>query len=353
MSSIKRITISLACIYLISFILGGCSAVTPTEDTFQNPILKPPSADPWIIQHENRYYSCESTGRSIRIRKTKDFTRLQEAEPQMVWHAPDKGPYSENVWAPELYFLEGKWYIYFAADDGQNANHRMFVLQSKTDCPAGPYEMKAKLQTKGWAIDGTIWQRENKNYFIWSGWPVDYDLQQNLYIAPMKNPWTLESPRHLIAEPDQPYERQTHNICEGPVILKTEDRTFLFYSGSASWTKDYCLAYMELTGDDPLDRDSWTKKGVFMKADPPVYGPGHNCFTTSPDGKEIWMLFHAKKYPEPGWNDRQIHAQKITFDCQGTPLPMKPYPPQKELPLPSGTTFHSSDASGVLTIPEP
>jgi len=324
----------------------GCTGFTTTApERFQNPILQPPSADPWIILHENVYYFCESTGRSIRIRKTKDFTQLEEAQPHTVWKAPEEGPYSQNVWAPELYFLEGKWYIYFAADDGQNENHRMYVLQSKSDCPLGPYEMKGKLQTQGWAIDGTIWQREDKNYFIWSGWPVDYDVQQNLYIAPMKNPWTLKTPRHLIAEPTQPYERQTHLICEGPVVLEKKDRTFLFYSGSASWTKDYCIAYMELTGEDPLHKESWRKKGVFMKTNPPVYGPGHNCFTTSPDGKEIWILFHAKKTPEPEWEDRQVHTQKMSFDHKGTPLPMKPYPPEKDLSPPSGITGNSQASS--------
>ncbi len=313
----------------------GCTVYQSASQTFHNPILSP-QADPWIVQYEGKYYFCESTGRSIHIRETADFTRLQETKPYTVWRAPEKGPYSQNVWAPELHFIKGHWYIYFAADDGHNENHRMYVLKSKDESPLGPYIMKGKLETEGWAIDGTVWQKNNNFYFIWSGWPVEYDVQQNLYIALMKDPWTLQTTRRLIAEPDQPYEQQIHLICEGPVILENYERTFLFYSASASWTKHYCLAYMEYTGEDPLERDSWTKKGVFMKSQSPVYGPGHNSFTLSPDSKETWILFHAKKSPEPGWSDRRTHAQIMFFDNDGAPLPMKPLPPERNILLPSG-----------------
>jgi len=61
----------------------------------------------------------------------------------------------KNVWAPELHLLNGKWYIYYAADDGQNANHRMWALESQTSDPQGPYIEHGCLETDGWAIDGT------------------------------------------------------------------------------------------------------------------------------------------------------------------------------------------------------
>ena len=78
-------------------------------------------------------------------------------------------------------FLDGKWYIYYAADDGQNENHRMFVLESETDDPLGEYVDKGMMDTSGrWAIDGTTLQKEDGSlYFIWSGWEGTENVASN------------------------------------------------------------------------------------------------------------------------------------------------------------------------------
>lgn len=43
---------------------------------------------------------------------------------------PPDQPYSDGVWAPELHDLNGRWYIYFAANHPARGNpsHRMWVL---------------------------------------------------------------------------------------------------------------------------------------------------------------------------------------------------------------------------------
>jgi hypothetical protein len=59
----------------------------------------------------------------------------------IVWRAPDRGPVSREVWAPELHFLDGKWHIYFAASDGKNENHLAYVLVSEDSDPLGKYTL--------------------------------------------------------------------------------------------------------------------------------------------------------------------------------------------------------------------
>src|SRR5687768_13298449 len=162
----------------------------PPGATFKNPILPAPSADPWVIFHNGAYYSCESRQQdTIWVRKAKCFTELNQAEGIMVWSAPPFGANSKSVWAPELHLINGRWYIYYAADDGLNENHRMWVLEGITDDPAGPYRCRGILDTSAWAIDGTILQMEDGSlYFTWSGWPGKENGRQHLYVAPMSNP---------------------------------------------------------------------------------------------------------------------------------------------------------------------
>jgi GH43 family beta-xylosidase len=312
----------------------------PPGATFKNPILPAPSADPWVIFHNGAYYSCESRQQdTIWIRKAKCFTELNQAEGAMVWSAPAFGANSKSLWAPELHLINGKWYIYYAADDGLNENHRMWVLESITDDPTGPYRCRGVLETGGWAIDGTILQLDNGSlYFLWSGWPGKENGRQFLYIAPMSNPWTLSGERTLVAEPEHPWECVDMAICEGPQILKNDGRVFVVYSASGSWTEDYCLGLLELAGREPLAPASWKKHGcVFTKTDY-VWGIGHCSFVKSPDGLEDWIVYHAKSKRKKGWNDRNVRAQRFAWTDEGLPDFGTPIPVGISMQVPSGHT---------------
>ena len=61
--------------------------------------------------------------------------------------------------------------------------------------------------TDRWAIDGTAFEWQGGLYFVWSGWPGTTDGQQNLYIAEMRNPWTLRGDRVLISTPQYSWEK--------------------------------------------------------------------------------------------------------------------------------------------------
>ena len=44
----------------------------------------------------------------------------------------------------ELHYLDGAWYVYVAMDDGNNKNHRMYVLKG-TDSkdPTKPFKVRS------------------------------------------------------------------------------------------------------------------------------------------------------------------------------------------------------------------
>ena len=311
----------------------------PPGTTFKNPILPAPSADPWVILHEGSYYSCESRRQnSIWVRKAKCLTELRNDEGSMIWSAPALGANSNSVWAPELHLIEGKWYIYYAADDGLNENHRMWVLEGLTNDPAGPYRCRGSFETSGWAIDGTVLKTPDGTlYYVWSGWPGKENGQQYLYIAPMTNPWTLGAERTCIAKPDHPWECVEMAICEGPQVLQRDGRTFIIYSASGSWSEDYCLGMLELTGADPLQPGNWKKHGcVFCKTDY-VWGIGHCSFVKSQDGTEDWIIYHAKTKRKSGWNDRNVRAQRFTWTEDGLPDFGSPIPTSRSIAVPCGS----------------
>ena len=325
---------------------------------FVNPIGE--GADPWVVRDakKNRYLWCLSEGnRAISIHTSKNLTSL--GEKHTVWRAPDKGPYSRELWAPELHFLQGHWHIYIAASDGKNANHLAYVLRSKSSDPLGDYELRGPLQTGDqggpnvWAIDMTPLEHKGQLYALWSGWDAPGTDQQFLYIAPMKSPVEIAAARTLIcSNNDYPWEyTEDHGkgrgLNEGPQVLRSPDkrRLFITYSCGGSWLPTYKLGLLELVGDDPLDPKAWQKhpKPVFQST-AETYGVGHSCFASSLDGNELWHIYHAKRDRKPGWR-RGIHLQPFTFDDAGFPQFGTPLPPGIPQIRPAGET------TGTLKLP--
>jgi GH43 family beta-xylosidase len=142
----------------------------------------------------------------------------------------------------------------------------------------------------------------------------------------MANPTTLEGNRIMISTPQYSWE-QNGMVNEGPGILKNpQGKTFLIYSASGCWTDEYGLGLLTLKDQgNPLIAADWTKSAapVFTKSvTNNVYGPGHNSFFKSPDGKEDWIIYHANPAPENGQGcgaTRSTRMQKFTWNADGTP----------------------------------
>ncbi|WP_374565537.1 family 43 glycosylhydrolase [Ideonella sp.] len=312
-------------------LLAVVSASSANAATFANPIVPADgtggTADPSIVYRSGFYYWARSlNGNSIAIAKAKRLQDLGMAPQIVVYTAPSGTPYSKNLWAPELQYLNGQWYLYFAADDGNNANHRMYALQASTQNPQGGWAFRGKLAppTDSWAIDGTVLQKDDGSlYFIWSGWRgLNDGFPQRLYIASMSNPTTISGERVEISSPTLPWETEVAAIQEGPSVIQKNGRINLVYSASASWTDSYKLGLLINTDGHVLNPASWVKKSqpVFVSnPDAQAFGVGHNGFVKSPNGKQDWLVYHATSTSGAGWAGRNIRAQRFSWRPNNTP----------------------------------
>lgn len=347
--------------------LRAQSAARASENrqTFTNPLL-PSGADPWSIYRDGFYYYMHTTGRNLTIWKTRDIADLRRAEKKIVWTPPATGAYSKDIWAPELHFIAGKWYIYFAADAGTNQTHRLWVLENDSPDPLrGAWVMKGKLSdaTDKWAIDGSVFEHKGKLYVVWSGWEGDTNGRQDIYIASMSNAWTIDSPRVRLSTPEYPWEKvgdildwkTTDNpphvdVNEGPQFLKRGGKVFIIYSASGCWTENYSLGMLTASANsDLLDGAVWSKspQPVFEPSGSArAFGAGHNSFFKSPDGTEDWILYHANPLPKQGCGrNRSPRAQPFTWRADGTPDFGTPVPAGQSIRKPSGAKVNLSRAS--------
>ncbi|WP_372648339.1 family 43 glycosylhydrolase [Draconibacterium sp.] len=318
------------------------------ETTFTNPVWN--GADPWLVKQGEDYIYCFSRNNGIAVSSSKLMTKREPAK--TIWEAPSTGWNSNCVWAPEIHFINGHWYVYYAAGvSGPPFIHqRAGVLRSVNDNVYSEYEDMGMLNTGDnpedsskniWAIDMTVLEHNDKLYAIWSGWLEQRDTDatpQHLFIQEMENPYTLKGKRVLLSSPKESWETGGPlNLNEGPQVLKHDDQIFIIYSCRESWLKEYRQGMLQLkdSGADPLDPESWVKTGPVFEGNDSVHGVGHVSFVKSPDGTEDWIIYHSKKTTEPGW-DRDVRMQPFTWNADGTPDFGEAVKAGKPLQRPSG-----------------
>ena len=360
-------------------VLGACAhpsvgtpaaerqASAPATGTFANPIVATEAGDPWIVRHGERYYftaTLEPDG-GLWVWESPTLTGLGAALRKMrVWSAPPSGPMSRQIWAPELHRLGGRWYLYFTASDGVDDHHRHYVLEARTDDPLGPYAPPDRVDPafERYAIDGSVLALpDGRLYFLYcAGGP-----ENGVYIAPMSGPTHVSGPGVRIVRGTEPWEhgwrrtatgweRDVGYWVEAPEALVHEGRVFLAYSAGHTATPHYYVGLMTLTpGADPVDPAAWTKRRTPILAplgapdgrpDGGAYTTGHNSFTVSPDGRESWIVYHAKdravwggQTPDTGARVvRSVRAQRFTWGADGTPRFAAVVPSGVRLRRPSG-----------------
>jgi len=329
-------------VYFLIVTCTGIAAFAQSPKTFTNPLL-PSGPDPYSFYKDGYYYYTHTLGNRVGLWKARSLADLKTAEFTIIYKPAPGNAWSKELWAPEVLFLQGKWYAYFAADSGSNRNHRLYVLENASADPMkGEWVMKGKITDPSdkWAIDGDVFEYKKQLYMVWSGWQGDANGEQDIYIARMKNPWTIEGQRVRISAPmyswekigDLKNETPPHiNVNEGPQALVHGNDLFVVYSASACWTDAYALGQLRFTGGkNLLDAAKWIKSATPVFQQSPanaVFATGHNSFFVSPNGKENWILYHANSNPGDGCgNKRSPRAQPFTWNKDGSPnfgIPVK------------------------------
>jgi len=310
---------------------------------FTNPLTKRESPDPAVTYHGGWYYSVAcagENGKSVDVSKSKRLADLYNAEPVRVYTSTHE-IYATTHWAPELWFLDGAWYIYTCAiHGGDNATRRVIVLRGTSSCPQDPFEFVGELELGDfYSLDSSILKAPNgKTYLLWSSCKIKgIHNPCQLYMAEMESPIKMKYPgsRVMIHDSIFPWEGR---VIEGPACLVKNGVVSVVYSCNDFDTADYCLGMLVCRDATDPDFTNWKWDVVpepsFYKTDK-VWGPGHNCFTISPDGSETWIVYHSKSSPEKGMH-RWANMQKIEWNGD-IPVLGTPVDPGQELEEPAGS----------------
>ncbi|WP_233391740.1 family 43 glycosylhydrolase [Pelomonas caseinilytica] len=321
---------------LLALLAGSGLAEAP----WPNPLI-PQRADPHVMRHTDGWVYLMATVPEydrLELRRARTVAGLAAAEPRVLWRRHEQGPMSRHVWAPELHFIDGRWFIYFSAGEAAEPwKIRLWVLENTSPDPMqGAWVERGQIRTAwdSFTLDATVFEHRGQRYMAWAQTdPAAGSHSTDIYLSRMASPTRLEGPQVRLSRPEYAWEQVRHRVNEAPAVLVRGGRVFMSYSAAGTGA-EYCLGLLWAeAGADLMDPASWHKSPgpVFTSsAERGIYGPGHNSFLTEPDGT-VLNVYHARNYRDIAGDPlkdtgRTTRVQPLGFTADGMPDFGRPLP---------------------------
>jgi len=282
------------------------------ETEYNKPFIRQ-RADPYVYRHsDGSYYFTASVPEYDRIvlRRSNTLNGLRESDEVTIWKKHDKGIMSVHIWAPEIHYLDNKWFIYYAGGDIDDIwAIRPYVLVCEGQNPLndpwkelGMVKATDAFSFNDFSLDMTVFENKGKRYCVWAEKVNIGKKISNLYIAEMKSPTELATAQVLLSSPDYEWERVGFWVNEGPAVIKHNGKIFLTYSASETG-ECYCMGMLSIgENEEILNPRAWKKEcNPVLKTDvdKQIYGPGHNSFVKDETGKPINGTYHYSGSVKP------------------------------------------------------
>ncbi|WP_024859926.1 family 43 glycosylhydrolase [Ruminococcus flavefaciens] len=343
-SDLAKIDTSKAGIYTVS------GTVKSSAELYADPFIKE-RADPYVVDGGDGYYyftasypaygSVDKGYDRIILRRSNTVGGLASAEEKTIWKAHTSGILAKHIWAPEMHYIGGSWYIFFAAGASSDIwAIRPYVLKCDGDPYTGNWTECGQMQASAgdsssfanFSLDMTYFENNGKHYVIWAEIKGD----SSLFMAEINpsQPWKLTSKPILLTKPEYKWELVNNRVNEGAAVLKTGKKVYVFFSASGTGS-EYCVGRLEADiNSDLMDTKSWKKltEPVLSTADVKgKSGPGHNSFVRDEMGN-LLIVYHARPdshasqecgtYNKDPLYDPCRHARikRVVFDGNGDPV---------------------------------
>ena len=297
--------------------------------------------DPFAFRADGKYYLVGTTSahEGFQMYKSEDLAHWKKTG----W-ALRKAPgfwARDMFWAPEVRAYRGRYYMVYSGLVATAKTSKLLLGLAVSDRPEGPYvSLHTPWFDPGYsAIDGDIFVDTDATpylYFSRNGSEDGYAYGRVYGIELTRDLARPVGAPKLLMEASQAWElvhAKVNRCNEGPTVLRHGELYYMTYSAGDTSTPAYGIGYA--TAHTPLG--PWTKSAdnPILKTEPAigVSGPGHNSIVASPDGRELWIVYHTHADPARPSENRVVNADRIHFEATGAMHVDETRTPQ---PLPSG-----------------
>lgn len=307
--------------------LSGCDSKPAA--TYTNPLKTTDGdtlhiADPFVYRHEGTYFLTGTTGNdSFDYYTSPDMVTWKFGG--TLYKRPEEHFGTDCFWAPEVKYYNGQFYMTYSCADPERGI--LLTCLAVSDTPEGPFR---DLYTPWFApeysaIDCHIFVDDDTTpylYYSCNGHRDGYAFGE-IYAVRMKADLSeFDGEPRLILKASQPWElvKSDINRCnEGPFVFKNGNTYYMTYSANDTGYEHYGVGVA--TASSPLG--PWEKYDdnplMTTDLDAGVSSPGHNSIIISPDGKEMFIVYHRHADPfgqRPSW-DRVLCIDRIYIDKDG------------------------------------
>jgi beta-xylosidase len=221
------------------------------------------------------------------------------------------------MWAPSVIRKDGKYFLFFGANDIQNDEQPGGIGIAVADKPEGPYKdylgkpLIDKFHNGAQPIDQFVFKdTDGSHYLIYGGW-------RHCNIAKLKDDFT-----GFIPQPDGTVFKEItpQGYVEGPCLFVRGGKYYFMWS-EGGWTgPDYSVAYA--IADSPFG--PFKRIAKVLQQDPAIAtGAGHHSVIHVP-GKDRWFaIYHRRPLTETDANSRETCIDEMFFDEKGLIQPIK------------------------------
>ena len=221
------------------------------------------------------------------------------------------------MWAPSAIEQDGRYFLFFGANDIKNDQQRGGIGVAVSDRPYGPFRdaigkpLIGSIVNGAQPIDQMVFRDDDGTcYLYYGGWKHCNVIRLSRDLTHLTPFSDGETYRSITPSPD---------YVEGPFMLKRKGIYYLMWS-EGEWTGPlYSVAYA--TGLSPLG--PFTPRGKIMQQDPRIArGAGHHSAICIPGTDDWYIVYHRRPLNETDGNHRQVAIERMYFREDGSIAPV-------------------------------
>ncbi len=328
---------------------------TPKEDdpiserTYKNPVHGGYLGDPFVLKHNGEYYAYGTVPQgnvAVPVLHSRDLVNWRPLGTALALRDES----FEALWAPEVAYDNGTFYMYYSAGGAEGEGHQLRVALGSD--PAGPFEDSGAVLTPDdpFTIDAHPFRDEDGKWYLYYCRDfLDPDAEgrvgTGIVVDRLVDMTRLAGEHSTVVRPHaewQVYERRREwygrvwdwYTVEGASVRKHGGRYYCLYSGGAWREPNYGVSYVVAdhpTGPFAPETDV-EGPGILRTSPGLVIGPGHASVVLAPDNAREYLVYHAW---DPSHTSRQMRIDPLTWDGGGPVSPGPTLDPRPAPPLPA------------------